>query len=125
MPAMTTLYRPVGRHELALIWDLRMREFSPRLPGQPISSAQTFRGFREAQILMEANAGKRASPDWRTLYEAAVLELDPEKIPRPHYRSPARDHGSHGRCEPLRRFRKRSADALYVLQDLRKMADDG
>ena len=30
---------------------------------------------------MEANTGKRASPNWRALYEAAVLELDPEKIP--------------------------------------------
>ncbi len=29
---------------------------------------------------MEANAGNRASPNWRALYEAAVLELDPEKI---------------------------------------------
>jgi hypothetical protein len=33
---MTTLYRPVGLHELALIWDSRMREFPPRLPQQPI-----------------------------------------------------------------------------------------
>jgi hypothetical protein len=30
---------------------------------------------------MEAKAGNRASPDWRALYEAAVLELDLEKIP--------------------------------------------
>ncbi len=33
---MTTLYRPVGLHELALIWDSDMREFPPRLPHQPI-----------------------------------------------------------------------------------------
>jgi len=33
---MTTLYRPVGLHELALIWDSGMREFPPRLPQQPI-----------------------------------------------------------------------------------------
>jgi hypothetical protein len=33
---MTTLYRPVGLHELALIWDSGMREFPPRLPHQPI-----------------------------------------------------------------------------------------
>jgi hypothetical protein len=36
MPAMTTLYRPVGLHELGLIWDSGMREFPPRLPQQPI-----------------------------------------------------------------------------------------
>jgi hypothetical protein len=33
---MTTLFRPVGFHELALIWDSQMREFPPRLPHQPI-----------------------------------------------------------------------------------------
>jgi hypothetical protein len=36
MPAMTALYRPVGIHELALIWDSGMRQFPPRLPHQPI-----------------------------------------------------------------------------------------
>jgi|SRR5262249_47059173 len=33
---MTTLFRPVGLHELALIWDSKMREFPPRLSHQPI-----------------------------------------------------------------------------------------
>jgi hypothetical protein len=33
---MTSLFRPVGLHELALIWDSGMREFPPRLPHQPI-----------------------------------------------------------------------------------------
>jgi hypothetical protein len=33
---MTPLFRPVGLHELALIWDSGMREFPPRLPHQPI-----------------------------------------------------------------------------------------
>src|ERR1700739_1589284 len=33
---MTTLFRPVGLHELALIWDCGMRKFPPRLPHQPI-----------------------------------------------------------------------------------------
>jgi hypothetical protein len=33
---MTTLFRPVGLHELALIWDSGMRQFPPRLPQQPI-----------------------------------------------------------------------------------------
>ena len=32
----TTLFRPVGLHELSLIWDKGMREFPPRLPQQPI-----------------------------------------------------------------------------------------
>ncbi len=32
----TTLYRPVGLNELALIWDSGCREFPPRLPDQPI-----------------------------------------------------------------------------------------
>jgi hypothetical protein len=31
-----TLFRPVGLHELALIWDSGMREFPPRLTHQPI-----------------------------------------------------------------------------------------
>ena len=33
---MTTLFRPVGLHELSLIWDSGMRRFPPRLPHQPI-----------------------------------------------------------------------------------------
>ncbi|MGA7634394.1 MAG: hypothetical protein WCB11_26825 [Terriglobales bacterium] len=33
---LTTLFRPVGLQELALIWDLGMREFPQRLPHQPI-----------------------------------------------------------------------------------------
>jgi hypothetical protein len=32
----TTLFRPVGLNELALIWDTGRREFPPRLPHQPI-----------------------------------------------------------------------------------------
>ena len=32
----TILFRPVGLHELALIWDKGMRGFPPRLPHQPI-----------------------------------------------------------------------------------------
>lgn len=33
---MTALFRPVGLHELALIWDSGMREFPSRLSHQPI-----------------------------------------------------------------------------------------
>ena len=32
----TVLFRPVGVHELALIWDTGVREFPPRLPHQPV-----------------------------------------------------------------------------------------
>jgi len=31
-----TLFRPVGLHELALIWDKAVGDFPPRLPSQPI-----------------------------------------------------------------------------------------
>jgi hypothetical protein len=33
---MAQLFRPVGMHELALIWDREFRGFPPRLPHQPI-----------------------------------------------------------------------------------------
>ena len=33
---LTTLFRPVGLHELSLIWDSGMREFPRRLSHQPI-----------------------------------------------------------------------------------------
>lgn len=41
----TTLFRPVGLHELALIWDSGMREFPPRLPHQPIFYPVTNAGY--------------------------------------------------------------------------------
>ena len=36
MTVTATLFRPVGLHELALIWDEGMSGFPPRLPSQPI-----------------------------------------------------------------------------------------
>jgi hypothetical protein len=36
VPKLLTLYRPVGRQELALIEQSGMRSFPPRLEGQPI-----------------------------------------------------------------------------------------
>jgi hypothetical protein len=33
---MGTLFRPLGLHELALVWDSGMREFPPRLAHQPV-----------------------------------------------------------------------------------------
>jgi hypothetical protein len=41
----TTLYRPVGLYELALIWDSGCHEFPPRLPEQPIFYPVTSREY--------------------------------------------------------------------------------
>lgn len=76
---------------------------------------------------MEANTGKRASPNWRVLYEAAVLELDPEKIPA---RIAEAQRAVMDRIEDLNRTSDGAEsealmNALNVLRDLRKMADDG
>ena len=74
---------------------------------------------------MEANTGKRASPNWRALYEAAVLELDPEKIPA---RIAEAQRAVMDRMEDLNRSSDGAEsqalmNALNVLRDLRKMAD--
>jgi hypothetical protein len=50
-----TLYRPVGLHELALIWDSGMREFPPRLPQQPIFYPVT-----------NAEYARQIARDWNT-----------------------------------------------------------
>ncbi len=73
---------------------------------------------------MEANAGNRASPNWRALYEAAVLELDPEKIPA---RIAVAQRAIMNRMEDLNRGDGSESEALMnalnVLWDLRKVAD--
>ena len=51
----TTLFRPVGLHELALIWDSGMREFPPRLPRQPIFYPVT-----------NAQYARQIARDWNT-----------------------------------------------------------
>ena len=51
----TTLFRPVGLHELALIWDSGMREFPPRLPHQPIFYPVT-----------NAEYARQIARDWNT-----------------------------------------------------------
>jgi hypothetical protein len=51
----TTLVRPVGLHELALIWDSGMREFPPRLPHQPIFYPVT-----------NAEYARQIAKDWNT-----------------------------------------------------------
>jgi hypothetical protein len=50
----TTLYRPVGLDELALIGDARCREFPPRLLEQPIFYPVTSAGYR-TQIARDWN----------------------------------------------------------------------
>jgi hypothetical protein len=52
---MTALFRPVGLHELALIWDSGMHEFPPRLPHQPIFYPVT-----------NAEYARQIARDWNT-----------------------------------------------------------
>jgi len=52
---MTDLFRPVGLHELSLVWDLGMRAFPPRLPHQPISYPVANREYA-TQIARDCNA---------------------------------------------------------------------
>lgn len=56
----TILFRPVGFHELSLIWDSGMREFPPRLPHQPIF-------YPVANIEYAAQIAR----DWNTKDEAS------------------------------------------------------
>jgi hypothetical protein len=51
----TSLFRPVGLHELALMWDSGMREFPPRLPNQPIFYPVT-----------NAEYARQIAKDWNT-----------------------------------------------------------
>ena len=51
----TTLFRPVGLHELALIWDWEMREFPPQLPHQPIFYP-----------VINADYARQIARDWKT-----------------------------------------------------------
>ena len=76
------------------------------------------------EILMEANTGNHASPNWRALYEAAVLELDPGKVPA---RIAEAQRGIMNQMEDVNRSDGSESEALLnalnVLQDLRKMAE--
>ncbi len=56
----TILFRPVGLHELALIWESEMREYPPRLPHQPV-------------FYPVANAGyaNQIARDWNTKDEGS------------------------------------------------------
>jgi hypothetical protein len=72
-----------------------------------------------------ANTGRRASPQWRSLYEAAVLELNHDKL---RERIAEARHAILDRMEDLSRSKGGTEDeelmnALTVLGDLRKVAD--
>jgi hypothetical protein len=73
---------------------------------------------------MEANTGNHALPNWRALYEAAVLELDPPKIPA---RIAEAQRAIMNHMEDMNRPDGPESEALLnaltVLQDLRKIAE--
>jgi hypothetical protein len=75
---------------------------------------------------MGAGTGNRASPPWRTLYEAAVLEIDSNKLPE---RIAEAERAIMDRMEDLNHSGDGSEshalmNALNVLRDLRKMANE-
>ena len=71
---------------------------------------------------MEANTGNRASPHWRDLFEAAILEIDVQRLPQ---RIDQAQNAIMDRVEDLNHSCDSSEshalmDALNVLRDLRK-----
>ena len=76
---------------------------------------------------MEANTGKGAPPHWRVLYQAAVLEIDINKLPQ---RIAEAQSAIMDQIEDLNHSCDGSesqalTDALNVLRDLRRIADTG
>lgn len=74
---------------------------------------------------MEAGTGKRTSPVWRGLYDAALLELDRTRLLQT--RIPEAEREIAERIKQLNRVADTSeaealANALIVLRDLRRMA---
>ena len=75
---------------------------------------------------MQPDNGNRASPAWRSLYEAAVLEVDLDKLPQRIADAESAimncmeglNHCDGSESEAL-------MDALNMLRDLRKMPKDG
>lgn len=57
-PVASILFRPVGLHELALIWDKGMRGFPPRLPHQAIFYPVATAGY-----------ARQIARDWNTVDE--------------------------------------------------------
>ena len=77
---------------------------------------------------MEAGTGERASPVWRVLYDAALLELDRTRLLQARIPEAEREIGE--RIKHLNRVADASeaealANALTVLPDLRRMAGKG
>ena len=71
-------------------------------------------------------AGKGLSPNWRALYEAAILELELDKLPM---RIAEAERAVTGRLQEMNRTddgveSEALMNALNVLRDLRKMAAD-
>lgn len=74
---------------------------------------------------MKANSGDRASPHWRVLYRAAILEIDVNKLGALIVEA---QNAIMDRIEDLNHSCDSSEsqtlmDALNVLRDLRRMAD--
>jgi hypothetical protein len=74
---------------------------------------------------MESNTGSGASEYWRVLYQAAVLEIDPNKLPQ---RIAEAKGAIMDRIEDFIHSGDGSesqalTNALNVLRDLQKMAD--
>jgi hypothetical protein len=72
---------------------------------------------------METRAGSCASPEWKTLYQAALLEVDLKRLPQ---RIADAERAANERIQELNGsddMEKISViNALTVLRDLRKMA---
>lgn len=76
---------------------------------------------------MGTGTNDRASPNWRSLYEAAILEIDSNKL---QVRIAEAECAVMNRMEDLNRSGDGSEsralmNALNVLRDLRRMASEG
>ncbi len=79
---MTALFRPVGLHELALIWDSGMREFPPRLPHQPIFYPVTNVEYA-TQIARDWNTKESSFAGYVTQFEVAdsyLTKFEPHTV---------------------------------------------
>jgi hypothetical protein len=81
---MTTLFRPVGLHELSLIWDSGMREFPPRLLHQPIFYPVANAGYA-SQIARDWNTRDESSGfagyvTRFTIAESVLADFEPHTV---------------------------------------------
>jgi hypothetical protein len=93
-----------------------------KLKGNPVTGRQTRTLLEEVSM---ANTGSRDSSQWRSLYEAAVLELNHDKL---RERIAEARHAILDRMEDLSRSKGSTEDeelinALTVLGDLCKVSD--